>query len=646
MRPQTYNSASRTANFPRPLIDPRQRSSPRSGGVPLRCLMALAMALLLVPIVQGDGFAQQTPDQPSQDQPSQDQPSQDKPSAGQPSGDQQPSYAQPNVAQPNSAQPDSAQPNYAQPQADGQQSYPQQPYQGSSQTDPQQSSGQIQPLNAQDLEQLVAPIALYPDALVAQVLAASTYPAQVTDADRWRRAQGYASSDQIAAGADAQPWDPSVKALTAFPQVLAQMDQNLHWTSELGNAYYNQPQDVLQAVQVMRRRARAAGNLQSTPQEAVNVAQGNDQNYDQGSAQNYDQGNDQNYAPGNILIEPVNPQVVYVPVYNPWVVYGLPVSPYPGFSLLGAVGSFIGSSFGPVRFGLGIAMTAFTRTPFGLLAWGLNWLTQSVVFHGSNYYSHSATLADWGLPRGGPRAFSQRGAMARPSNRSYRANGGYGRASGGYGGEYSGRPAVRTPDRTYDRTRDHDQGAYARNRPAESYSRGYPTSGASYGRSSPEAYNRFQPPVDRSVQNRSAQNRSQDYRSQNYRSPDYRSPDYRTQPGRSQAYGNPGYGSSSYGRPAESYRGRAGASYGSSMRANPAPGASFQRGDFGKRYSGGFNGKGFAESSGKRAHSGGFHFGGGRAPKAPRAEKSFSRAHSGGGGHFGGHGHSGGRHRG
>src|SRR5450432_4083086 len=101
----------------------------------------------------------------------------------------------------------------------------------------------------EDLQQLVAPIALYPDALVAQILAAATYPAQVADADHWRHAQGYASSDQIAAGADAQPWDPSVKALTAFPQVLAQMSRNLQWTSDLGNAYYNQPQDVMEAVQ-------------------------------------------------------------------------------------------------------------------------------------------------------------------------------------------------------------------------------------------------------------------------------------------------------------------------------------------------------------------------------------------------------------
>jgi hypothetical protein len=553
MRPETDIPASRAEKLPS-LLDSPQHSSRGGGGTPLRRVIALAMTLLLVPIVQGDLFAQQAPDN------------------GQYPPDQQSGNPQPGNPEMENAQP----------QPYGQPSSPQPAYPAPGQTDQQQSyqQGQAQPLNAQDIEQLVAPIALYPDALVAQVLTASTYPVQVAEADRWRRAQGYASSDQIAAGADAEPWDPSVKALTAFPQVLAQMDQNLHWTTELGNAYYNQPQDVLEAVQVMRRRAQAAGNLQSTPQEAVN------------------------YDNGNIVLAPVNPQVVYVPAYNPWGVYGQPVSPYPGFSLLGAVGSFIGSSFGPaVRFGLGIAMSAFTRTPFGLLAWGLNWLTQSVLFHGSNYYSHSSTVADWGLPHGGPRAFSQRGAMGMLSNRSFRAPG-YGRPSGEYGGMRS-QSFPRTPERD----------AFAGNRPGERFSRGYQTPGAGYGATSREAYNGVRPAVGRS--------------------PQYGS----------QQYGRSAYGSSYYSRSADSYGSRAGAGYGSSMRAYRAPNAGSQYSDFGKRSSGRFKGNSFAKSSGKQAH-GGFHFGGGHAPKISGGGKSFSRAHSSGGGHFGGHGHSGGKHRG
>ncbi len=268
----------------------------------------------------------------------------------------------------------------------------------------------MQPLNADQLEQLVAPIALYPDALVAQVLAASTYPTQVADADRWRQAQGYAPSEQIAAGAAAQNWDPSVKALTAVPQVLAEMDRNARWTTDLGNAYYNQPQDVMQAIQLMRQRAQAAGNLQNTPQQTVS----------------YDQ--------GNIELAPANPQVVYVPAYNPWSVYGQPVSPYPGFSLLGALGSFFGSS--PVSFGLGIAMAAFNNTPFGWLGWGLNWLAQAVLFNHANYFSHSTTVADWGFAHGGRRAFSQPGTMYGRSNGFNRGPGNYGQPRGGYNTGY------------------------------------------------------------------------------------------------------------------------------------------------------------------------------------------------------------------
>ena len=125
------------------------------------------------------------------------------------------------------------------------------------------------------------------------------------------KAQGYGSPDMVASGADAQSdWYLSLKALTAFPQVLDMMDHNLEWTTTLGNAFFNQPQDVMQTVQVLRERAAAAGTLESTPQESVS--------------------NDQ----GDIELAPTNPQEVSVPVYNPWDVYGQPVSPYLGFSLL------------------------------------------------------------------------------------------------------------------------------------------------------------------------------------------------------------------------------------------------------------------------------------------------------------------------
>src|SRR2546430_4333938 len=129
---------------------------------------------------------------------------------------------------------------------------------------PQASEGSTQVVAQQspeDLDQLVAPIALYPDALVAQILAAATYPTEVVEADRWMQQNPGLQGDALAQAVDPQSWDPSVKALTQFPSVLAMMDKNLSWTSSLGDAYVNRQQNVLDAVQVMRQRAQQAGNL-------------------------------------------------------------------------------------------------------------------------------------------------------------------------------------------------------------------------------------------------------------------------------------------------------------------------------------------------------------------------------------------------
>ena len=119
-------------------------------------------------------------------------------------------------------------------------------------------SGQAPPYAQQtpeQLQRLVAPIALYPDSLVAQILAASTFPEQVVEADRWVQAHPDLKGEALGQAVDQQPWDPSVKALTAFPSVLGNMDKNLSWTSSLGDAYYNQQQDVMDAVQVMRQES-------------------------------------------------------------------------------------------------------------------------------------------------------------------------------------------------------------------------------------------------------------------------------------------------------------------------------------------------------------------------------------------------------
>ena len=123
-----------------------------------------------------------------------------------------------------------------------------------------------------EADRLVAPIALYPDALVAQILAAATYPTEVVEAERWMQQHPDLKGDALAQAVDPQSWDPSVKALTQFPSVLAMMDKSLSWTSSLGDAYVNGQQNVLDAVQVMRQRAQQAGNLKSTHPSAGDPA--------------------------------------------------------------------------------------------------------------------------------------------------------------------------------------------------------------------------------------------------------------------------------------------------------------------------------------------------------------------------------------
>ena len=153
----------------------------------------------------------------------------------------------------------------------------------------------------QQLDELLAPIALYPDQLVGQVLMASTYPLEVVEASRWRQDSANANlqGDQLAAALEQQSWDPSVKSLVQFPQVLSMMDQNLQWTEQLGDAFLAQQSDVSNSVQNLRQRAQTAGHLQSTPQQTVAGGSGRDRH--PASAQ---------------------PDVVYVPTYNPQVVYG------------------------------------------------------------------------------------------------------------------------------------------------------------------------------------------------------------------------------------------------------------------------------------------------------------------------------------
>jgi len=216
----------------------------------------------------------------------------------------------------------------------------------------------------EQVQQLVAPIALYPDSLVAQILAASTFPEQVVEADRWVQAHPDLKGDALGQAVDQQPWDPSVKALAAFPSVLGNMDKNLSWTSSLGDAYYNQQQDVMDAVQVMRRRAQESGNLKTTSQQTVATQD------------------------SNISIEPASPTVVYVPAYNPWLIYGGPVVAWPGWYPY--PGIWFGGPY--LSFGAGFGIGWFGGFGWGWGHWGFNWHGGYAIYNNNRYYSRSNTF--------------------------------------------------------------------------------------------------------------------------------------------------------------------------------------------------------------------------------------------------------------
>jgi len=271
----------------------------------------------------------------------------------------------------------------------------------------------------EQLQRLVAPIALYPDSLVAQILAAATFPEQVVEADRWAQAHPDLKGEALGQAVDQQPWDPSVKALAAFPSVLGNMDKNLSWTSSLGDAYYNQQQDVMDAVQVMRQKAEASGNLKSTPQQTVST---------QGST---------------VVIEPAEPDVVYVPAYDPWLVYGGPIVAWPGWYPY--PGIWYGGPY--LSFGVGFGIGFFGGFGWGWGHWGFDWHNHYALYNRGRYYSRSRTFYNRNnFYRGGGdrgRGFDRPGggAGARPFNGDRGAARGYAQPRGQSGvrsGAFSG----------------------------------------------------------------------------------------------------------------------------------------------------------------------------------------------------------------
>jgi uncharacterized membrane protein YgcG len=202
-------------------------------------------------------------------------------------------------------------------------------------------------LSNEQMDNLLAPIALYPDPLLAQVFPASTFVDQIDQAARWLR-----GNNNNSAGVDNQSWDVSVRSVAHYPQVVYMMSEKLDWTTALGQAYVNQSTDVLKSVQRLRARAKAAGYLVTTPQQVVIVEQ------------------------EVIKVVPAQPQVIYVPTYNPQVVYVQPSGPSTGTVVAAAA----------ISFGVGLAIGAWLNND-------CNWYSHTVYYHGwhgSGWVSHSS----------------------------------------------------------------------------------------------------------------------------------------------------------------------------------------------------------------------------------------------------------------
>ena len=212
-----------------------------------------------------------------------------------------------------------------------------------------QSTQQSSNLSMAQLQSLVSPIALYPDSLLSQMLMAATYPLEVAEADNWLKSNSRLSKSQLEDALKNQTWDNSVKSLVSFPDALNMMGGKLDWTQKLGDAYLAQPKDVMQAVQALRTKAKQAGNLKSSEQITVSAD-----------------------PQSNIIIQPANPQVIYVPTYNPTVVYG--AWPYPAYPPYPAYNP----AWGLMSFGVGMAVgAALWSTP--------HWGSGSITVNNNNF---------------------------------------------------------------------------------------------------------------------------------------------------------------------------------------------------------------------------------------------------------------------
>jgi hypothetical protein len=233
------------------------------------------------------------------------------------------------------------------------------------------------PLTPDQLDNLVAPVALYPDNILSQILAASTYPLEIVEAQQWLQQNRNLSGQKLLEAARKEKWDPSVQALVVFPDVLGRLNQDVRWTTDLGNAFLAQQADVMTAVQRMRGKAEANGKLKSTPQQTVNQETQNGQRA--------------------ITIQPVDPQVVYVPVYDPAYIWGPPLIGFYPPLIYPGIG--VGFSFLP-----GISIGAYFGG-FGIWGgygwgWGPNWFGGSIIIN-NNFFHRYGFREYHGYGRGG-----------------------------------------------------------------------------------------------------------------------------------------------------------------------------------------------------------------------------------------------------
>jgi hypothetical protein len=228
-------------------------------------------------------------------------------------------------------------------------------------------------LTPDELDSLVAPVALYPDPVLSQVLVASTYPVDIVEAARWLDENKHMSSKELVAAAAEKPWDASVQALIMLPDVLHRLYSEMRWTTDLGNAFMAQEEEVMDAIQRMRQKASAAGALRSTPQQTVKTVTENNQPF--------------------IIIEPASPQVVYVPVYNPVAVWGTPVVPFPVISYPPYRGIAAASA---LSFGAGMAVGSFWGGGWGGWGWSPGWGRRTVIVNNNFIRSNRFNRANVG----------------------------------------------------------------------------------------------------------------------------------------------------------------------------------------------------------------------------------------------------------